>query len=57
MIAKDLVTEVKIVSHYIQQITTMAHVDDVSLIKFILSLPSASNLNDWRMVLDRCVLE
>jgi len=57
MIAKDLVTDVFIVTHSMRQITTLAHIEAVAPIKLIPSSLSASNLNDWRMALQQGIRE
>ena len=46
MTAKDLVIDVSIATHSMQQISTLAHIDAVASIKLIPSSPSASDLND-----------
>ena len=55
MIAKDLVTDVFIVTHSMRQISTLAHIE--APIKLISSSPSASDLNDWRMALQQGIRE
>jgi len=57
MIAKDLVTDVFIVTHSMRQISTLAHIEAVAPIKLISSSPSASDLNDWRMALQQGIRE
>ena len=53
MIAKDLVTDVFIVTHSMRQISILAHIEAVASIKLISSSPSANDLNDWRMALQQ----
>ena len=53
MIAKDLVTDGFIFSHS----STLAHIDAVAPIKLVPLLPSASDSNDWRMVLHQGIEE
>jgi len=57
MIAKDLVTDVFIVTHSMRQILTLAHIDAVVPIKLILSSLSASDSNNWRMALQQVIRE
>ena len=57
MIAKDLVTDMFIVTHSMRQISTLAHIEAVAPIKLISSSPSASDLNDWRMALQQGIRE
>ena len=57
MIAKDLVTEKFIVTHSMRQISTLAHIIAVAPIELVPSSPSASDLNDWRMVLQQGIRE
>jgi len=57
MIAKDLVTDGFIVTHSMRQISTLAHIDAVTPIKLVLSSLSASDVNDWRMVLQQGIGE
>jgi len=57
MIAKDLVTDVFIVTHSMRQISTLTHMETVAPIKLIPSSPSASDLNDWRMALQQGIRE
>jgi len=51
MIAKELVTDVFIVTHSMRQISTLTHMEAVAPIKLMPSSPSAGDLNDWRMAL------
>jgi len=53
MIAKDIVTDGFIVTNSMRQISTLAHIDAVTLNKLVPSSPSASDLNNWRMALNR----
>jgi len=57
MIAKDLVTDVFIVTHSMRQISTLTHMETAAPIKLIPSSPSASDLNDWRMALQQGIRE
>ena len=57
MIAKDLVTGVFIVTHSMQQIYNLAHIDGVAPIKLIPSSPTVSDLKDWRMALQQSIKE
>ena len=57
MIAKDLVTDVFVVTHSMRQILTLAHIDAVVPIKLILSSLSASDSNNWRMALQQVIRE
>jgi len=57
MIAKDLVTDVFIVTHSMQQISTLTHMEAVAPIKLIPSSPSAGDFNDWHMVLQQEIRE
>jgi hypothetical protein len=57
MIAKDLVTDGFIVTHSMQQISTLAHVDAMTPTTLVPSSPSASNSNDWRMALQQGIGE
>jgi len=57
MVAKDLVTDVFIVTHSMRQISTLALIEAVAPIKLISSSPSASDLNDWRMALQQGIRE
>jgi len=57
MIAKDLVTDVFIVTHSMRQISTLTHMETVAPIKLISSPPAAGDLNDWRMALQQRIRE
>ena len=57
MIAKDLVTDVFIVTHSMRQISTLTHMEAVAPIKLILSSPSTGDFNDWRMALQQGIRE
>ena len=56
-IAKDLVTDVLIVTHSMRQISTFDHIEAVAPIKIIPSSPSASYLNDGGMSLQQGIRE
>ena len=57
MIAKDLVTDVFIVTHSMRQIYSLTHSEAVAPIKLIPSSPSTSDLIDWRMALQQGIRE
>ena len=58
MIAKHFVTDVFLFTHPDHAtISTLAHIDAVPPINLILSSPSASDLNDWRMALQQGIRE
>ena len=46
-----------IVTHSMRQMSTLPRIDAVAPIKIVPSSPSASNSNDWRMVLQQGIRE